>query len=225
VIIVLDLCLRHGTHEIISGFNMHVEKGEFVFVCGQSGSGKTSLLRVLALQQMPASGRVLVDGRDISEIPRRDFAEYRRALGVIFQDSPLLSHHTLAENIVVSLELAGWRASHAKKETIAYLREIALLGKASLFPGQVSENERQMVKICRGLARRPKIVLADEPYEGLDRQSTEKAADLFRRANLRGSTVVVATHHVEFADELEKRAIILDKSSLGRMTRTLVHPA
>ncbi|UCD56996.1 MAG: ATP-binding cassette domain-containing protein [Candidatus Hydrogenedentota bacterium] len=221
MIITLDLCLRHGDHEIIDGLNLHVEKGEFVFICGQAGSGKTSLLRILALQQMPAGGRVIVEGRDISKIARHEFPEYRRGLGVIFQDDLLLPHHTLAENIIVSLELAGWHVSDAKKETLTYLTEIGLLGKADLFPGQVSENEKQKLKICRALARRPKIVLADEPYEGLDGQSIEKAAELFNNANLRGSTVVIATHHVEFASRLGKRAIMLDRSSLGRMHQSL----
>ncbi len=223
MIIILDLCLRHGSHEIIDGLNIHIEKGDFVFICGQSGSGKTSLLRILSLQQLPISGSVIVDGRDITKIPRREYAEYRRELGVIFQDDPLLSRHTLAENIMVSLELAGWRATHARKETADYLKEAALVGKESLFPFQVSENERQMVKICRALARRPKIVLADEPYEGLDWRSTEKAAELFQKANLRGSTLVIATHHVEFAKQSGKRAIILDKSSLGRIAKTSAH--
>lgn len=220
MIIILDLCLRHGNHEIIDGLNIHIEKGDFVFICGQSGSGKTSLLRILSLQQAPVNGRVIVDGRDIRTIPQREYAEYRRKLGVIFQDDPLLSYHTLAENIMISLELAGWRTSHARKETANYLREAALVGKEGLFPFQVSENERQMVKICRALARRPKIVLADEPYEGLDWKSMEKAAELFQKANLRGSTLVIATHHVEFAEQSGKRAIVLDKNSLGRITRT-----
>jgi len=217
VIITLDLRLQHGAHEIIDGLNLHIEKGEFVFICGQGGSGKTSLLRILALEQAPAGGRVIVEGRDIAKISRSGFPEYRRGLGVIFQDDSLLQRRTLAENIAVSLELAGWRASEAKKETLLYLREIGLLAKAGLFPSQVSENEKRMVKICRALARRPKIVLADEPYEGLDRQSLEKAVELFKRAHLRGSTMVVATHRVEFAGEMDKRAIVLDRSSLGRM--------
>ena len=217
MIITLDLRLQHGAHEIIDGLNLHIEKGEFVFICGQGGSGKTSLLRILALQQEPAGGRVIVEGRDLADIARSGFPQYRRGLGLIFQDDLLLQRHTLAENITVSLELAGWRAHEAKKETLLYLKEIGLLAKAGLFPSQVSENEKQMVKICRALARRPKIVLADEPYEGLDWQCLQKAAELCKRANLRGSTVVIATHHVEFAAEMDKRAIVLDRNSLGRI--------
>ncbi|MBI5118424.1 ATP-binding cassette domain-containing protein [Candidatus Poribacteria bacterium] len=220
MIITLDLCLRTGDHELIDGLNLHIEKGEFVFVCGQAGSGKTSLLRILSLQQSPAGGRVIVDGIDVTRISRHRVPEYLRRLGVIFPDDALLPRRTLAENIAFSLELAGWRSADAKKETIVYLRELGLPGKASLFPNSVSENERQMLKICRALARRPAIVLADEPYEGLDRQSIEKAMELFKNANLRGSTVVIATHHAEFARQSGKRVIALDRSSLGRMTKT-----
>ncbi len=217
MIITLDLCLRHGSHEIIDGLNLHIDKGEFVFICGQAGSGKTSLLRILALQESPAGGRVMVDGQDISELSRRQLDIYRRSLGLIFEDHPLLPHYTLAENITVSLELAGWWASDAKRETLRYLGEIGLLSRGKVFPHEVSENQRQMVKICRALARRSKIVLADEPYERLDREFVDKAVELFRESNLRGSTVIVATHHVEVTKRMGKRAIILDKSSLGRM--------
>lgn len=201
---------------------MHIEKGEFVFICGQAGSGKTTLLRMLALQQMPTGGRVIVDGRDITRIARRDFPEYRRGLGVIFQDDMLLPYRTLAENIAISLELTGWRTTDARKETNIYLEEIGLFPKARLFPHQVSESEKKMLIISRALACRPKIVLADEPYEGLDSQTVGKAIDLFEEANLRGSTVVIATHNVEFVSRSGKRAVMLDSSSLGRMEKATV---
>jgi len=219
VIITLDLCLRQGAHEIIDGLNLHIERGEFVFICGQAASGKTTLLRILALQQKPAGGRVIVEGRDIGEISRRERPEYMRGLGVIFQDDMLLPHRTLAENMDISLELAGWGVADAKKETATYLKEVGLYTKAGLFPEQVSENEKQMLKICRALIRRPKIVLADEPYEGLDSHSIEKAVELFENANLRGSTIVSTTHNVEFVRRLGKRGIMLDKTSQGRMAK------
>ncbi|GAB4344295.1 MAG: hypothetical protein Kow0099_23620 [Candidatus Abyssubacteria bacterium] len=219
MIIALDLCLQRGSHQIIDGLNLHIERGDFVFVCGQAGSGKTSLLRIIALQETPAAGRLLVDGRDLSEIRKREIPQYRREIGVIFEDAPLLPKRTLAENIQISLELAGSRFIDAKKESLEYLKEIELLGKATLYPRQVSENEKQMVKICRALARRPKIVLADEPYEALDWHCIEKAAELFKMAHLRGSTIVVATHRVELAERFGRRAIMLDKSSLGRLEK------
>ncbi len=221
MIITLDLSLRQGSHQIIDGLNLHIERGDFVFVCGQAGSGKTSLLRILALQEAPAGGSVIVDGCDLSEIKKRDIPRYRREIGVIFQDDPLLPHHTLAENIQISLELASSHFVNAKKEAHEYLREVGLLGKAALLPRQVSENEKQMVKICRALARRPKIVLADEPYEVLDWHCIENAAEMFKRAHLRGSTVVIATHRVELAERFGKRAIMLDKSSLGRLAKSV----
>ena len=146
MIITLDLCLRQGAHEIIDGLNLHIERGEFVCICGQAASGKTTLLRILALQQKPAGGRVIVEGRDISGISRRERPEYMRGLGVIFQDDMLLPHRTLAENMDISLELAGWGVADARKETATYLKEVGLYTKAGLFPDQVSENEKQMLK-------------------------------------------------------------------------------
>jgi len=221
VIITLDLCLRRGAHEIINGLNLHVEKGEFVYICGQAGSGKTSLLQVFALLESPAGGKVLVEGRDITRIPRSEFPEYRRGLGVVFRNDMLLPHHTLVENVALALEIMGWSASAAKNEAMLHLQDIGLGKKAGLFPDQISESETQLLKICRAIARRPKIILADEPYDALDRKSVEKAAHLFESANLRGSTVVLTTHHVEFAGRLGKRAIMLDKNSVDRVTRPL----
>lgn len=215
MIITLDLCLKHGDFAVVEGLNLHIQKGEFVFICGQAGSGKTSLLHVFALQRMPSDGRVIIDGVDIADMRKNSLTGYRRSLGVVFREDSLLERRTLAENIGISLELAGWRNADARRETNEYLKEIGLSKKANLFPEHVSENERQLLKICRALARRPKIVLADEPYEGLDWQSMEKADHLFRKANLRGSTVVIATHHVELADRAGKRSIVLDRGSLG----------
>jgi len=220
VIITLDLCVRLGDNEIINGLNLHIEKGEFVFICGQAGSGKTSLLRVLALQETPSGGRVVVGGRDIARIPRREYPQYRRSLGVVFKDDDLLPHRTLGENIAISLELAGWRRTDAKKEADGYLKKIGLFAAVQLYPHQMSQNERRMAKICRALARRPKIVLADEPLEGLDSHSVQKAFELFRDANMRGSTLAVTTHNVELVGRMGERAIMLDKTSLDRMAQT-----
>ena len=213
MIITLDLCLRRGGFTIIDGLNMHIEKGEFAYICGQAGSGKTSLLRMLALQMAPTEGRVIIDGVEFSEIVRRSSSAYRRSLGVIFAEDHLLAHRTLEENVALSLELAGWQMTEARRATREHLKEIGLLEKASLFPNEVSENEKQLLKICRALARRPKIILADEPYEGLDAESIEKAGRLLRKAHIQGTTVAVATHHVELAEQFEGRLIMLDRRS------------
>lgn len=220
VIITLDLCLRRGGNRLIDGLNLHVEKGEFVVICGQAGSGKTSLLRLFALRELPDTGRVIIDGRNTAEIPRREYPEYWRSLGVIFQDDILLPHRTIAENIAISLELAGWRHSEAKTEAAELLERTALESAAALFPNHLSETERRIAKICRAVARRPKIVLADEPFEGLDADSVEKAKDLFKEANLRGSTIIIATHDVELSGKLDKRPIMIDKTSVDRMAET-----
>lgn len=219
MIITLDLSLRRGNKRIIDGLNMHIEKGEFVLICGQAGSGKTSLLRLFALRDLPASGRVIIDGRDTAEIARREYSSFWRSLGIVFQDDLLLPFRTIAENIAISLELAGWSAAKAKAETESYLNALGLRRTADLFPAQVSENERRTAKLCRALARRPKIALADEPFEGLDVDSIHKAMELFKEANLRGSTIVITTHNIELAGKLNKRAIMLDKTSLGRMVK------
>ena len=219
MIITLELSLRRGHNQIIDGLNMHIEKGEFVFICGQAGSGKTSLLRLFALHDLPAAGRVIIDGRNTAEIARREYSSFWRSLGIFFQDDLLLPFRTIAENIAISLELAGWSAAKAKAETASYLKTLGLRQTADLFPEQASENERKIAKLCRALARRPKIALADEPFEGLDSESADKAMELFKEANLRGSTVAITTHNVELAGKLDKRAILLDKTSLGRMVK------
>ncbi len=208
---------------MVEGLNLHIEKGEFVFICGQAGSGKTSLLRLIALQDRPAAGRIIVDGRDTKEIARREYPEYRRSLGVVFRDDLLLAHRTIAENIEISLELAGWNSADARAETNKCLKRVGLRSAAHLFPAQVSANERRMAKLCRALVRRPRIVLADEPFEGLDADSIEKAMELFEEANLRGSTIVTTTHNVERVGRQSRRAIMLDKVSLGRLAKASIY--
>ncbi len=222
MIITLDLCLRRGDNQLIEGLNLHIEKGEFVFICGQAGSGKTSLLRLIALQNRPAAGRIIVDGRDTIDIPRREYPAYRRSLGMVFRDDQLLAHRTIAENIEISLELAGWKSADARVETEKCVKSLGLRSAADLFPAQVSANERRMAKLCRALARRPRIALVDEPFEGLDAESIERATELFVEANLRGSTIVATTHNVESVGKQNRRAIMLDKVSLGRMEKTSV---
>ena len=204
---------------IIEGLNLHIEKGEFVLICGQAGSGKTSLLRLLALLDLPAAGRVIVEGRDTAEISKRDYPAYWRALGVVFQDDTLLAHRTVAENIIISLELGGWSRVDAARETAECIKRLGLRSAANLYPEHISENERKLAKICRALARRPKIALADEPFEGLDSESVSKAMELFEEASLRGSTIAITTHNVELAGGLKKRTIMLDRTSLGRMAK------
>jgi cell division transport system ATP-binding protein len=222
VIITLDLCLRRGDNQLVEGLNLHIEKGEFVFICGQAGSGKTSLLRLIALRGHPAAGRIIVDGRDTKDIARREYPEYRRALGVVFRDDQLLAYRTIAENIEISLELAGWTSADARAETDKWVKRLGLRSAADLFPAQASANERRMTKICRALARRPKIALVDEPFEGLDADSIARATELFEEANLRGSTIVATTHNVESVGRQSRRAIMLDKVSLGRMAKASV---
>ena len=222
MIITLDLCLRRGDNRLIEGLNLHIEKGEFVFICGQAGSGKTSLLRLIALQNRPAAGRIIVDGRDTKDIARREYPAYRRSLGIVFRDDPLLAYRTIAENIEISLELAGWKSVDARAETDKCVKRLGLRSAADLFPAQASANERKMGKLCRALARRPRIALVDEPFEGLDAESIERATELFAEANLRGSTIVATTHNVESVGRQNRRAIMLDKVSLGRMEKTSV---
>ena len=222
MIITLDLCLRRGDNKLIEGLNLHIEKGEFVFICGQAGSGKTSLLRLIALQNRPAAGRIIVDGRDTRDIARREYPAYRRSLGIVFRDDQLLAYRTLAENIEISLELAGWKSVDARAETNKCMKRLGLRSAADLFPAQASANERRMAKLCRALARRPRIALVDEPFEGLDAESIERATELFAEANLRGSTIVATTHNVESVGRQNRRAIMLDKVSLGRMEKAVL---
>jgi cell division transport system ATP-binding protein len=200
----------NGT-KALTDINCRIEKGEFVFLVGPTGQGKSTLLKLVYHEIVPAVGDVLVGNQNIRRLSARQVAFLRRRVGVVFQDFRLLNNRTLWENIAYALRVTG--ASHRRIDKIVpeLLCRVGLSHKAESFPNQVSAGEQQRAAIARALANSPVILLADEPTGNLDPDTGLGIMNLLQEINLSGTTVVCATHNQIFVDALRKRVIsILD---------------
>jgi cell division transport system ATP-binding protein len=194
---------------VFSGIDLEIEKGEFVFLTGPSGVGKSTMLRILFCAERPTSGEVWVDGVALSSLSNSQVPHLRRKIGVIFQDFKLLSSRTIFDNVVLSLEVTGLGKKQAEKRVMQVLEGIGLTGKASCYPLQLSGGEQQRVAIARAVVNRPPIVLADEPTGNLDLQRTEETMMLMEELNARGATIIFATHDERLFENTHRRVLRL----------------
>lgn len=205
---------------VLKDVSLDIKAGEFVSIVGQSGAGKTTLVRLLIGEELANQGRVLVGDWDISRIHRREVPFLRRQIGVIFQDFKLLPKKTLAENVAFALEVCGIRAAKIKKIVTNVLKIVGLEDKANRYPHEVSGGEKQRAAIARALVHQPKILLADEPTGNLDAINANEIIDLLLRINRFGTTVVLVTHNKEIVNRLNKRVITMDQ---GRVISDQAH--
>jgi len=196
---------------VLKNVSLHIKPGEFVSIVGQSGAGKTTLVRLLIGEELANEGRVLVGDWDISRINRREVPYLRRQIGVIFQDFKLLPKKTLSENVSFALEVCGARSAKIKKIIANVLKIVGLEDKAGRYPHEVSGGEKQRAAIARALVHQPKILLADEPTGNLDAINANEIIDLLLRINNFGTTVVLVTHNKEIVNRLSKRVITMDQ--------------
>ncbi|OIO52718.1 cell division ATP-binding protein FtsE [Candidatus Uhrbacteria bacterium CG_4_10_14_0_8_um_filter_58_22] len=195
----------------LQNVNLHIRPGEFVSVVGQSGTGKTTLVKLLISEERPTSGQIVIGGWDISSVRSSEVPLLRRQIGVVFQDFKLLPKKTVYENVAFALEVAGVRSSRIRAIVPQALKIVGLTDKADRFPRQVSGGEQQRVVIARSLVHRPKIIVADEPTGNLDSINTWEIIDLLRRINGFGTTVMLVTHNREVVNSLQRRVITIDR--------------
>lgn len=195
----------------LNGVNLNIPKGDFVFLTGISGAGKSTLLRLLYAALKPTRGQVLVDGQNITRLTRAQVPYLRRSIGVVFQDFKLLPNRTVLENVAITLEVLGWGKKDIGKKVYHILKQMGLEHKINSTPLRLSGGEQQRVALARALVNDPKILLADEPTGNLDEENKEQILSIFREANIRGTTVVVATHDRRLIDNSRKRVVLLDK--------------
>ncbi|HET7275776.1 MAG TPA: cell division ATP-binding protein FtsE [Longimicrobiaceae bacterium] len=181
----------------LRGVSLHIRKGEFAFLTGHSGAGKSTVLRLIQMAERPSAGEVRVSGFSSKRLRRRDIPQLRRKLGVIFQEFRLLPDRTAAENVAFALEVTGSKPSIISKRVGRLLAQVGLAHKAQAMPDALSGGERQRVAIARALANDPFILLADEPTGNLDEWAARGIFDLFREINASGMTVLMATHNLE----------------------------
>lgn len=177
--------------------SMHVQKGEFVFLTGHSGAGKSTILKLIQMEEMPSYGEVRVSGYSSARLRRGQIPQLRRKLGVVFQDFRLLRDRTAEENIAFALEVTGTRRTAIAPRVGRLLARVGLAPKAQALPDELSGGERQRVAIARALANDPLVLLADEPTGNLDEFAARGIFDLFREINASGMTVLMATHDLD----------------------------
>ncbi|HLO25091.1 MAG TPA: cell division ATP-binding protein FtsE [Geobacteraceae bacterium] len=195
----------------LNGVTLHIPKGDFVFLTGISGAGKSTLLRLLYVALKPTRGQVLIDGQNISRLASAQIPYLRRSIGVVFQDFKLLPNRTVMENVAITLEVLGWGKKDIGKKVYHILKQVGLEHKMNSTPLRLSGGEQQRVALARALVNDPKILLADEPTGNLDDENKEQILTIFREANIRGTTVVVATHDRRLIENSHKRLIVLEK--------------
>lgn len=198
----------------LDNINIHIKPKEFVSVVGRSGTGKTTLVRMLTAEEPPSKGRIIVGGWDITNIRRDEIPILRRQIGVVFQDFKLLDRKTVFENIAFALQVSGANNNKIKEIVPQVLKIVGLGDKEDRYPVQLSGGEQQRVVIARALVHRPKILLADEPTGNLDAINTREIIDLLLKINEFGTTVVLVSHDKEVINSISKRVITLDNGAV-----------
>jgi cell division transport system ATP-binding protein len=199
----------------LQNISCKIAKGEFVFLTGPSGAGKTTLLRLIYGALTPTRGQVLIDGQNISRFSRSQLPLLRRTIGVVFQDFKLLPNRTVFENVAITLEVLGWDRNDISKRVMHILRQMGMESKIHLTPQRLSGGEQQRVALARALVNSPKILLADEPTGNLDDANKQQIMNIFKDANVMGTTVVVATHDRRLIEQAHYRTIRLQGGELA----------
>lgn len=198
----------------LNGVNLKIEDGEFVFIVGKSGAGKTTLTKLLMREEKVTAGKLTVDGFSLERMPRRKIPYLRRTMGVVFQDFRLFPNKTVYENVAFAMRVVGEKNSVIKQRVPFFLNLVELTDKAASFPTELSGGEQQRVAFARAIANNPKIVIADEPTGNVDPEMSKDLMDLLLRINKLGKTVIVITHDHYLVEQYKKRTLTIDEGQI-----------
>ena len=196
--------------------NVHIDKGEFVFIVGASGAGKSTFIRMLFREVLPSEGSLVVNGQDVVHMEHSDVPFLRRGLGVIFQDYRLLPDKTVTENVAFAMQVIEAPRRKIQHSVNAVLDIVGLRDKYKCFPSQLSGGEQQRVAIARAIVNHPALVIADEPTGNLDPETSWDIMEIFKRINADGTTIVMATHDKDIVDAMKRRVIAIEDGHIVR---------
>ncbi len=191
----------------LNNVSFTVERGEFLFITGPTGAGKTTILKIIYAEELPTAGKVIVNNKNIATIKKKEISLYRRNIGIIFQDFKLLYDRTVYENLEFVLKAINMKGNEIREKIMRILTRLGLMHKKDCYPYQLSGGEQQKVAIARALVKDPEIILADEPTGNIDEEASKEIINIFKEINLMGTTVVMATHHSELPQLLKKRRL------------------
>ncbi|WP_072725747.1 cell division ATP-binding protein FtsE [Tepidibacter thalassicus] len=198
----------------LSNINLKIDKGEFVFLVGSSGAGKSTFIKLLLKEKEVTTGKIIIEGQDITKIPRRKIPQFRRNIGVVFQDFRLLPNKTVYENVAFAMEIIGQSSKNIRRRVPFILGMVGLSDKAKFYPHELSGGEQQRVSIARAIVNKPSLLIADEPTGNLDPSTAKEIMNLLMDINRRGTTIIMATHAKDLVDKMRKRVIALDKGKV-----------
>lgn len=205
---------KFGEITALDEASFKIEPGEFVFIIGPSGAGKTTIARLILKDYLPTSGKIRVSKHKLSEINKKDLPKLRRKIGVVFQDFKLLTDRTVWENVALALRVLGKEEEEIEKEIPKILKLVGLEDRADFFPAQLAGGELQRTCLARAVIGQPEIVFADEPTGNLDLATSWQIIKLLQKINQMGKTVIMATHNFEIVNSMKERVIQFDKGKL-----------
>lgn len=200
----------------LNNVNLFIDKGEFVFLVGPSGAGKTTFIKMIIRRELPTQGIVYIGRKNIVKMKESEVAIFRRNIGVIFQDFKLLPNKNVFENVAFALEVIEASRKDILKQVPAVLELVGLKDKAKIFPSELSGGEQQRVSLARAIVNRPLVLLADEPTGNLDPDTSWGIMDLLLEINKRGTTVIMATHNKAIVDKMRRRVVALEAGRISR---------
>lgn len=207
---------KYNNGYVLQDVSFSIDRGEFLSLVGPSGAGKTTLLKMLIAEEFPTEGNVFFDSVDVHKIPKHNIHNYRRKIGVVFQDNRLLPNKTAYENIAFAMEAAGRDEDEIETDVPEVLKIVGLEEKLWNFPHELSGGERQRVAIARAIINQPELIMADEPTGNLDPINTLDIVNILKKINQLGTTVVMTTHNKGVVDSLGKRVITIDGGKIVR---------
>ena len=203
-----------GNQDALKEVSFGIDAGEFVFLTGHSGAGKSTVLKLLSVQERPTRGTVLIDGKNVGQVRARGIPAVRRGIGQVFQDHRLLADRTLFDNVALPLIIAGTARADIEKRVRVALDKVGLLARERALPAQLSAGEQQRVGIARAIVGAPPLVIADEPTGNLDPQLAAEIMALFGTLTQAGTTVLVASHDLHLIQRMKRRVLVLDRGRL-----------